>query len=219
MKQRCVNTWRCSSEDRARWSSRVPALAAEDMSGAPNGAPPHRPNGARTARPQPADNSMRLTPALLPEVQKVLAAADLDGWLLYDFRGTNPIASAMLGLEGLVSRRVFAFIPRSGAPIAVTHAIEQGPWKDWPRDWKKVVYSGWRGLEQEVAAVVKGKRVAMEYAAGDAIPYLDRIPAGVLELVRASGAKDVVTSADLVTRFFAGWTADGLASHTRAAEA
>ena len=161
---------------------------------------------------------MRLTPALLTEVQQALAAANLDGWLLYDFRGTNPIASTMLGLEGMVSRRVFALIPRTGAPVAVTHAIEQGPWKGWPRDWKKVVYSGWRGLEQELATLVKGKRVAMEYASGDAIPYLDRIPAGVLELVRASGA-EVVTSADLVTRFFAGWTAQGLESHRRAAEA
>ena len=135
---------------------------------------------------------MRLTPAQLPEVQKAIAAEGLDGWLLYDFRGTNPIASSLLGLEGMVSRRVFALIPRTGVPVALTHAIEQGPWAKWPKEWKKVVYSGWRGFESELATLVRGKKVAMEYSAGDAIPYLDRIPAGVLELVRSSGA-EVVT--------------------------
>lgn len=155
---------------------------------------------------------------MLPDVQAALAEANLDGWLLYDFRGTNPIAGTLLGLHGLVSRRVFTLIPRSGVPVAVTHAIEQGPWSDWPREWKKVVYSGWRAFEQEVASLVRGKRVAMEYSAGDAVPYLDRIPAGVIEMVRAAGAT-VVSSGELVTRFFAGWTPHGLESHRRAAEA
>jgi Xaa-Pro aminopeptidase len=57
----------------------------------------------------------------------------------------------------------------------------------------------------------------MEYSPGDAVPYLDRVPAGVLEMVRDAGAT-VVSSADLVTRFYAVWTPDQLASHLRAAE-
>jgi len=161
---------------------------------------------------------MRLTPTTLPDVQAVLASVGVDGWLLYDFRGTNPVASAMLGLEGMVSRRVFVLVPRNGVPTAITHAIEQGPWRDWPPSWNKVVYSGWRALEREVAALAKGKRLAMEYSAGDGVPYLDRIPAGVIELVRGS-ASEIVASGELITRFVAGWTADHLASHTRAAEA
>jgi Xaa-Pro dipeptidase len=156
---------------------------------------------------------------MLPDVQRMLADAGLDGWLLYDFRGTNPIASSLLGLHGLVSRRVFAFIPAHGAPVALTHAIEQGPWSDWPPSWGKVVYSGWRAFEAELATIVRGKRVAMEYSGGDAIPYLDRVPAGVIELVRASGATAIVPSGDLVTRFFAGWSEGGLAAHRRTAEA
>src|SRR6185437_7210050 len=60
-------------------------------------------------------------------------------------------------------------------------------------------------------------RVAMEYSAGDAVPYLDRVPAGVVEMVRNAGA-EVVTSADLVTRIYAVWTPEDLASHKRAAE-
>jgi Xaa-Pro aminopeptidase len=158
-----------------------------------------------------------LSADLLPDIQRLLRDADLDGWLLYDFRGTNAIASGLLGFDGLVSRRVFAFIPREGTPIGIGHAIEPGPWARWPRAWPLRTYSGWRALESELAALVSGKRIAMEYSAGDAIPYLDRIPAGVLEMVRATGAT-VVSSGDLVSRVYATWTAPQLASHERAAQ-
>jgi Xaa-Pro aminopeptidase len=158
-----------------------------------------------------------LSPELLPRLQQLLTDADLDGWLLYDFRGTNAIAAGLLGFGGLCSRRVFAFIPRTGLPIGIQHAIEPGPWKQWPTGWPLRVYSGWRALESELATLVQGKRVAMEYSPGDAIPYLDRIPAGVLDMVRASGAT-VVSSAELVSQVYATWTPAQLASHQRAAE-
>ncbi len=156
-----------------------------------------------------------LNPKTLPEVQAALADAGVDGWLIFDFHGLNPVAE-LLGREGMGTRRIFVLIPKTGEPVAVTHAIEQGPWKNWPDEWKKTVYSGWRELESQLHDLVNGKRVAMEYSPGDAVPYLDRVPAGVIELVRNSGA-EVVSSADLVSRFYAVWTEENLASHKRAA--
>ena len=153
----------------------------------------------------------------LADIQKVLADSTVDGWLIFDFHGLNPVAAGILGLQGMGTRRIFAFIPKTGSPVAITHAIEQAPWKNWPGEWKKIVYTGWRELEAGLAEVVRGKIVAMEYSPGDAVPYLDRIPAGVLEMVRNAGA-DVVSSADLVSRFYAVWTEDQLASHKRTAE-
>jgi len=158
-----------------------------------------------------------LTTDTLPAVQRALADASLDGWLIFDFQGVNPVAAGLLGLDGLLSRRVFAWIPRDGAPVAVTHNIEQGPWRRWPAEWRRERYSAWTTLESTLARLVSGKRVAMEYSPGDAVPYLDRVPAGVLDMVRAAGAT-VVSSADLVTRFYAVWTPEQLASHQRAAE-
>jgi len=158
-----------------------------------------------------------LTTETLPEIQRALSDAGVDGWLLYDFRGINPIASSMLHFEGMTSRRTFAFIPARGTPIALSHAIEQAPWKHWPSQWPKEVYSSWRSLEGFLAKQVGGKRVAMEYSAGDAVPYLDRIPAGVIEMVRAAGA-EVVSSGELVSRFYATWNATHIESHERAAE-
>lgn len=157
-----------------------------------------------------------LTPETLPELQRALAAANIDGWLLFDFQGVNPIASGALALEGFVTRRVFAWIPREGVPVAVTHDIEQGPWHRWPKQWKRERYSSWKVLERTLASIVKGKRVAMEYSPGDAVPYLDRVPGGVLEMVRAAGA-EIVSSGTLVSRFYAMWTDVQLASHKRAA--
>jgi Xaa-Pro aminopeptidase len=158
-----------------------------------------------------------LTPDTLPRVQAALADAGLDGWLLFDFRGVNPIAAGLLDLEGMVTRRIFAYVPRAGVPTALTHAIEQTQWSRWPAAWRRERYSAWRELEAQLAALVGGRRVAMEYSAGDAVPYVDRIPAGVLEMVRAAGA-EVVSSGELVTRFYAVWTDAQLAAHRRAAE-
>lgn len=157
-----------------------------------------------------------LTPKSLSSIQSAIRDSGFDGWLIFDFHGINPIARGMLPLEGMTTRRIFAYVPREGPPIAISHAIEQGPWKHWPAEWKNVEYSGWRSLESTLAGVVGGKRVAMEYSAGDAVPYLDRVPAGVIEMVRNAGAT-VETSADLVTRFYAVWSPEQLRSHQRAA--
>ena len=159
-----------------------------------------------------------LQPDSLAPLQSALDKAGLDGWLLYDFHGLNPVAVGMLELPGMTTRRFFVYIPRSGSPVALTHAIEQGPWLEWPAQWGKETYSSWRTLESLLAALVKGKRVAMEYSPGDAVPYLDRVPAGVIEMVRNAGAT-VVTSADLVSKFYAVWSDDQRASHERAARA
>ena len=159
-----------------------------------------------------------LTPETLPNIQRALGDAGVDGWLLYDFRGLNPIAAGLLHLEGMVTRRAFAYIPRDGNPVAITHAIEQGPWRHWPSAWKREIYASWRSLEDLLAREIRGKRVAMEYSSGDAVPYLDRVPAGVIEMVREAGGH-VVSSGELVTRFYAAWDATHIASHTRSAEA
>ena len=153
----------------------------------------------------------------LPAMQRALAEARLDGWLVYDFQGANPIAGGVLGLEGFVTRRIFVWIPATGLPIALGHAIEPGPWRTWPAAWGKATYSSWRSLESELATFVQGRRIAMEYSAGDAVPYLDRVPAGVIEMIRAAGATEIVTSGELVTQFNAAWTAAHIASHERAA--
>jgi Xaa-Pro dipeptidase len=159
-----------------------------------------------------------LSPETLPALQRAIAGAGIDGWLLYDFQGVNPIANGLIGLDGMVTRRVFVWVPRQGVPEGLGHAIERVAWRRWPTAWPHATYSSWRDLESAIARMVRGRRVAMEYSAGDAVPYLDRVPAGVLEMVRNAGAAAVVSSGELVSRFYATWTSAGVASHRRAAE-
>jgi len=151
----------------------------------------------------------------LAEIQTALRESGIDGWLLYDMRARNKVAGGMLGL-GELSRRWFVLIPAEGEPHAVTHGIEQGPWEAWP--WKKERYSAWRELDRVLGGLLAGRRtVAMEVMERDAVPIVDLVPAGVVELIRGHGV-DVVSSANLVTRFYSRWDDAGLASHRRAAQ-
>jgi Xaa-Pro dipeptidase len=159
-----------------------------------------------------------LHPDALPALQAALAAvADpVDGWLLFDFRGINPIMAAVVGPEIVGSRRAYVYVPRAGTPVALVHAVDAELWRDWPAAWRRVVWVRREELARELTALVGGRTVAMEYSPNGAVPYGDYVPAGTLELVRASGAR-VVSSAELVTRYCSVWTADDLASHLRAA--
>lgn len=159
----------------------------------------------------------RLEPARLAALQEALRQRGLDGWLWYNFRDTNPIAAALLGLPPRLSRRYFVLVPASGAPRALVHRIETAPWDAWPGE--RIVYLTWSELHGGLERLLAGcRRVALEYSPQDAIPYLDRVPAGIVELVRACGV-EIVSSGDLLARFYARWTENGRTSHRRAAAA
>jgi Xaa-Pro dipeptidase len=150
----------------------------------------------------------------LADIQEALDEHGLDGWLIYDLRGRNMVAGALTGL-GDLSRRTFVLVPRVGEPTAILHAIEEGPWTEWP--WQRRRYAGWQELDQALSAVLPaGGRIAMEYSPDNAVPVMDLVPAGVLDRVRAHNV-EVVSSGDLVTRFYSRWSDQGLASHHRAA--
>lgn len=143
-----------------------------------------------------------------------LDAAGAQGWLLYDFKGMNPIALRLMGLAA-GTRRIFVYLPRDGAPTAIAHRIELGPTRDFPGE--VVPYARWQELDAALRQVVGGRTVAMEVSPGDAVPYLDRVPHGVVELVTRAGAT-IVSSAPLVTRLAARWTPAEAADHIEAAE-
>ncbi len=152
-------------------------------------------------------------------VQAALTTEGLDGWLLYDFRGSNPVAQRLAGLDGgghMATRRWFYLIPASGTPRALVHKIESRTLAHLPGETTR--YAGRTELESGLAAILRGVgRVAMEYSPLCAIPYVSRVDAGTVELVRAQGV-EVVTSADLVQQFEAMWSAEAFRTHHEAAE-
>ena len=153
-------------------------------------------------------------------VQQTLKAEGLDGWLLYDFHGSNPIAARLLGTANgskMTTRRWFYLVPASGEPRGLVHAIERRTLDALPGE--KVVYAGRQQLDAGLTTLLSGlKRVAMEYSRNCAIPYISRIDGGTLELVRARGV-EVESSGDLVQRFEAVWDAHALDTHRDASQA
>ena len=154
----------------------------------------------------------------LPDRRQLAEGLDTvgaDAWLLFDFHGLNPVAGRVLGLGGMGSRRLFVLLPKEGEPVAVVHKIEMQPLEGFPG--RLLPYAKWEELHAALASIVKGRTVAMEISPDDAVPYLDRVPARVVQLITRLGGT-VVPSASLVTRFAARWSPDELADHRYAAE-
>ena len=156
----------------------------------------------------------------LPGIQRALRDGGLDGWLLYDFHGSNPIATRLTGVDRgahLTTRRWYYLIPRDGEPRALVHAIERHNLDMLPG--RKIVYGRREQLEAGLTELLKGaQRVAMEYSPDCAIPYVSRVDAGTAEAVRARGV-EIVSSGDLVQAFEAVWTPDQLETHRVASDA
>ena len=150
-------------------------------------------------------------------IQRALAGEGTDGWLLYDLRGSNPIARAVIGFDErqIATRRWFYLVPREGEPVALLHVIEPNALAGVPG--RKVLYRSWRELEAALRTHLAGmKRVAMEYSPGAAVPLVSRVDAGTVEMVRAAGP-EVVSSGDLVQLFEARFSPEQKALHDRAA--
>ncbi|MCA9051164.1 MAG: M24 family metallopeptidase [Planctomycetaceae bacterium] len=152
----------------------------------------------------------------LGRIQQALVDFGFDGWLLYDFRGSNVLAQRVLQMpEGFTaSRRYFYFIPADGEPQKLVHQIEQGVLDHLPGE--KHVYLKWQTLEELVEQLVKSCRtLAMEYSPRNGNPYISRVDAGTVELVRSFGC-DVRASGDLISLFEATLTDEQFQLHYEA---
>lgn len=154
-----------------------------------------------------------------PEERATLAAAlasnGADGWLVFDFQGHNPVAGRLLSLGGLGSRRIFVLLTPGNEPVAVAHKIELGPLAEFPG--RVIPYARREELVEALRPLVQGKTLAMEISAHNGVPYLDRVPYGVVELVQSLGGR-VVSSAPLVTQFVSRWSPTEASQHRKAAE-
>ena len=153
----------------------------------------------------------------IADIQTALAEAALDGWLFYDFRLSDPIAYRVLELpaHGIATRRWFCFIPRSGEPRKLVSAVEAHRLDAVAG--ASIVYRSADEMRSGLARILSGaRRVAMAYSLNCAIPYVSRVDAGTIELIRSLGI-EVISAADLIQRFEATLTPEQLKSHHRAA--
>jgi Xaa-Pro dipeptidase len=153
------------------------------------------------------------------EIQRVLREHGVDGWLFYDFRGSDPLGYRVLLLDATmhVTRRWYYWIPAEGPPRKLLHRIEPRALDPLPGNANE--YVSWDQQRQLLGDLLKGsRRIAMQYSPMNAVPYISRVDAGTMELVK-SFAVEVVSSGDLIQLFEARWSDRQLESHQYAAAA
>lgn len=172
----------------------------------PVGVAPPPPSTTPHAAPSPPTTSW------LDDARARLAADKLDGWLLADWQGRNPVAVDVVQPRGPQHRWFFLITP-AGVPQLLCHAADSAAFDAR----KPLTYRTWRELDAQLKLLLRGKRrVAMEWS--PRLPALSRVDGGTIDLVRAAGAQPV-SSGDLVTLMRARWTDAQLQSHRAAAAA
>jgi Xaa-Pro dipeptidase len=151
--------------------------------------------------------------ANISAIQAALVEAGFDGWLFYDHHHRDPIAAHILALDekAHITRRWYYFVPAAGTPRKLVHRIEQSRLDSLPGS--KAQYSSWQELAAGLEAMLSGaRRLAMQYSPNNAIMYVSMVDAGTVEFLRGLG-KQIVSSADLVSRFEAVLSEEQVASH------
>lgn len=147
----------------------------------------------------------------LKKIQAYMQQEGIGAWLVYDFRGGNPVLWQLLGQRRQTTRRVFLIVPAAGAPRLLGSAVEPEALAGLGVEIAQ--YASWEQLHALLRTTVGGlSQVAMEYWPGGALPTVSWVDGGTLELVRSLGP-EVVSSANLSQVALATWSADALASH------
>jgi len=148
--------------------------------------------------------------------QEYMQRNEIDGWLIYDFRGSNPIMWQVFGEKKWTTRRNFLFIPSEGQPTVLAHKVDY-------EQFARVQFPVQRFMSREemllsLRQLLKGfSKVAMEYSPGAGIPAMSWVDGGTLEMVRSLGV-DVCSSADLFQKAVASWSVEALEAHLRASK-
>lgn len=137
----------------------------------------------------------------LSAIQAALREQKIDAWLFYDHHHRDAIAYRVLGIPEhlMVTRRWYYVVPAEGEPRKLVHRIEAGHLDSLPGTKRE--YSGWQELFENLKSMLAPYRnVAMQYSPNNIVFTVSLVDAGTVELIR-SFDKNIVSSADLVSRF------------------
>ena len=155
---------------------------------------------------------------LIARIQKELSQLEIPAWLLYGFRDLDPIATRILRFspDAHPTRRWFYLVPVRGEPVKLVHRIESSVLDHLPG--RKEIYLEWQQLHSQLAAILDDvPTVAMQYSENNSIPYVSRVDAGTVQLVR-SFQTTVISSANLVQRFESVWSPGQIQQHRATAQ-
>ena len=147
-------------------------------------------------------------------IQSTLRSENLTGWLVYDFRGSNPILQQLIPGNRFTTRRVYLWMPVEGEPSLILHSVDRVAFRDVKIN--VLEYGSWQRMQEILLGLLAG-RVAMEYSPMGELPAVSYTDAGIIEYIRSIHV-DVVSSANLIQLTIAKWSDDALAAHLRASD-
>ena len=151
----------------------------------------------------------------LRPAQEYMSSRGIDGWLVYDYRGMNPVLQDTLGSLTNVTRPCWFWVPADGEARILAGFVDQGRFGHIGLPTSLFVNR--QDMLAKLKSMIGGAgRVAMEYSPGGELPRVSRVDGGTLETVRDLGV-DVVSSADLVQFATQCWSPEQLDSHRWAA--
>ncbi len=138
------------------------------------------------------------------------------GWLLYDYRGMNPIFWETVGPISNVTRPCWLWVPARGEARLLVSYVDQGRFQHL--DAAADLFVSRADMVERLGAMLDDSApIAMEYSPDGALPRVSRIDAGTVEMVRGLGVK-IVSSADLLQFATQRWSGPQLGSHQEAAD-
>ncbi len=185
---------------------------------------------------------------VIEQAQEYMGEHSVNGWLLYDYRGLNPIFADTVGRVGHVTRPVWLWIPASGSPRLLLSFVDQSRFDHLELD--TTLFINRRDMIDKLGEIVgmSSGGAVLERASGDAsagdaaaIAELRRelgtrrvrvameyTPEGALPRVSnvdggtlelvRSLGVEIVPSADLLQYATQRWSAEQFESHVYAAE-
>jgi Xaa-Pro dipeptidase len=155
----------------------------------------------------------------MKDVQKYMKENGIDAWVLYDFQGMNSIAQFIAGTKDkAITRRYFYFIFSNGKISALVHSVERSKFQHI--EGNVVGYSSLKDMVGSLKEILKSSNIiAMEYSPLCATPYVSKVDAGILELLRSvKKGIEIVSSADMIQLTKSRWEDAGYKLHMDASK-
>ena len=146
--------------------------------------------------------------------KEFMSSNSIDGWLIYDYRYSNPVMEDTIGHVPNMTRPYWFWIPVNSDPLILSSTVDI---ERFPKT--NIAKLSWSSRVEMIDVLGEtlrhSKTIAMEYSPNCELPRVSRIDAGTIELVKQAGV-EVVSSADLFQYSTQVWSNNDLKSHENA---
>ncbi len=151
---------------------------------------------------------------LVTEIQQEIARRTIDGWLLVDFRGNNPIFTEIAALPGGTTRRCALWIPSLGTPLLFGSTVDAYVLSQ--SAWQVILYHSFSEFQEALRRTLRiAHTIALEFTPNGANPPISYVDGGFIDWLRTLGLT-IQSSGDLISTLVR-WDADQVHWHQEAA--